>query len=318
MKVAAHNEEDRTKAILMSVLLHAILLALLFFLTTSVKSPVLESPPITIEWGGGGDNAAAGRPDEGQGNEPAPVGQQLEDPSINEPADEPKPSEPAASTPPPKPSKPATSTTPTSEDPDAAALRRAQENARREQQAQERKRQQEEADRRAEVERQRQAELDRQRKEQQEKEQKKGKFGSTFGKPGATGGGQGDTGKPGNQGTPDGTGTNPFGKTAGDGGGSGGGSGGGVGESIGGGLGGRKVIGRPKMSDDTQKTGKVAVRVCVDSDGNVTSSSYTQLGSTTTDSVLRNKAESWARQYRFAASNVAEQCGTITFDFRVK
>ncbi|MEZ4939794.1 MAG: hypothetical protein R3D58_02935 [Saprospiraceae bacterium] len=317
MKAVAHNEEDRTKAILVSVILHAILLALLFFLQIAVKEQVLESPPIAIEWGGGGDDAAAGQPDLGQGDTPADVGQQLDDPSSQEPAVDPAPSTPATTSPPPSPSKPSTTTTPTTTDPNAAALRRAQEEAKRRQE-QERQRQKEESDLRAEQERQRQAELDRQRREQEELEKKKGKFGSSFGKPGSSGSGQGNTGQPGNQGTTDGTGSNPFGKTAGSGGGSGGGDGGGVGESIGGGLGGRRVIGRPSMVDDTQKTGKVAVRVCVNADGSVRSASYTQLGSTTTDSVLRNKALSWARQYRFAASNVAEQCGTITFDFRVK
>lgn len=318
MKAIAHREEDRTKSILISVILHAILLALLFFLQITIKKPVEEPPPIVIEWGGGGDNAAAGLPDVGQGDEPAPVGQQLEDPSSTQPAEEPAPATPAASSPPPKPSTPAKSNTPTSSDPEAAALRRQQEETKLRQQQQERQRQQEEAARLAEQERQRQAELERQRQAQAERDKKKGQFGSTFGKPGATGGGQGNTGQPGNQGQPGGTGTNPFGKTTGSGGGSGGGDGSGVGESIGGGLGGRKVIGRPRMVDDTQKTGKVVVRVCVNSDGSVTSASYTQLGSTTTDSELRNKAVAWAQQYRFAAASEAEQCGTITFDFRVK
>jgi TonB family protein len=73
------------------------------------------------------------------------------------------------------------------------------------------------------------------------------------------------------------------------------------------------------MVDDTQNTGRVAVRVCVNAEGIVTSAVYTQVGSTTTDGVLRSKAIDWARQYRFAPEpDVSEQCGTITFDFRVK
>lgn len=318
MKAIAHKEEDRTKAILISVILHAILLGLLFFLQTAVREQVLEAPPIVIEWGGGGDDAAAGEPDRGQGSTPADVGQQMDDPSSREPAIDPAPSKPTKSTPPPSPSKPTSTTTPTTADPNVAAMRRAEEDARRKQQ-QEQTRKQQEAQRQADLERQqRQAEADRQRREQEERDQKKGKFGSNFGKPGSSGSGQGNTGRPGNQGTPDGTGSNPFGKTPGDGGGSGGGSGTGVGESIGGGLGGRPVIGRPRMVDNTQKTGKVTVRVCVNADGSVTSASYTQMGSTTTDSELRNKAVSWAQQYRFSPGNAAEQCGTITFDFRVK
>lgn len=320
MKAAVSREEDRTKALVTSIILHAILLALLFFIHFNRESPLTEAPPIVIEFGGGGDDAAAGLPDEGQGNDPAPPGQQMEDPTVTEPVEEPS-SEPA----PPKesaplaPSKPETPrNTPTSTDPDAAALKKAQEETRRkQQQEQDRIRKEQDAARAAEAERQRQI-AEQQRREQEERDKKKGQFGSTFGKPGSTGTGQGNTGKPGNQGIPGGTGDNPFGKTPGSGGGSGGGDGGGVGESIGDGLGGRRVVGRPSMVDDTQKTGKVAIRVCVNSDGRVTSANYTQRGSTTTDSVLRSKAESWARGYRFAPSDAAEQCGTITFDFRVK
>lgn len=317
MRAIAHKEADRTKAALVSVVLHAILLALLFFLTVSVEKPVLETPPIEIDWGGGGSNAAAGTPAAGQGNSPAPVGQQMDDPSSTTPAEKPAPSTPAKSTPPPKASTPAPTNTQTSTDPDVAALRRAQEETKRRQQQEEDTRKQQESAQRAEQERQRLAEQERQRKEQEERDKKKGTFGGAFGKPGATGTGQGNTGKPGNQGQPGGTGNNPTG-TAGSGTGSGGGDGSGVGESIGGGLSGRKVVGRPQMVDDSQNTGRVAVRVCVRSDGSVASASYTQLGSTTTNSDLRNKAEGWARRYRFAPSDASEQCGTITFDFRVK
>lgn len=318
MRAVAHKEEDRTKAAVISVILHAILLALLFFLQIAVKQPVLEAPPIVIDWGGGGSNAAAGTPDRGQGKSPAPEGQQLDDPRSNTPAEKPAPvTPPTPSTPPPKATTPASSTTPTSADPDVAALRRAQDDARRKQQQEDDRRKQEEAAQRAAEQQRIAAEQERLRKEKEELEKKKGTFGGAFGKPGATGTGQGNTGQPGNQGQPGGTGTNPTG-TAGTGTGTGGGDGSGVGESIGGGLSGRRVVGRPKMVDDTQNTGRVAVRVCVRGDGSVSSATYTQLGSTTTDAVLRNKAEGWARQYRFAASDASEQCGTITFDFRVK
>lgn len=84
------------------------------------------------------------------------------------------------------------------------------------------------------------------------------------------------------------------------------------------GIAGRKVVNRPKMMNDTQNTGRVAVRVCINDAGEVTSATYTQLGSTTFNLSLRKRAELWARSYRFVASNVILQCGTITFDFRVK
>lgn len=325
LAAAPQQEENRTKAILTSLLFHAGLLAILFFYRFQSSEPITEAPAIVLDWGGGGDNAAAGEPDRGQGNDPAPQGQQMTDPSSTEPVESPSeqatPSTPPPSTTPPKADNnkvEVPKNTPTSTDPEAAAVRKAQEQAKKQQQIeQDRIRKQQEAARQAEIDRQKAA-AEAAAKAQAEKDKKKGQFGSTFGQPGSTGGGQGNTGKPGNQGVPNGNGDNPFGKSPGTGGGSGGGDGTGVGESIGGGLGGRKVTGRPSMVDNTQKTGKVSVRVCVDSNGQVTSAGYTQLGSTTTDSVLRNKAETWAKQYKFAPSSAAEQCGTITFDFRVK
>ncbi|MBL7797781.1 MAG: hypothetical protein JNJ90_14900 [Saprospiraceae bacterium] len=151
------------------------------------------------------------------------------------------------------------------------------------------------------------AEQEQARKAQQESAKKKD---STFGKRDSTGTGQGNTDKPGDQGIP----TNPFPRGSG----TGAGNGSGVGESIGDGLSGRRVVGRPKMVDNTQNTGCVAVRVCVAADGSVTTANYTLAGSTTNNPDLRSKAESWARQFRFAPSNVEEQCGTLTFNFMVK
>ncbi|MCS6928830.1 MAG: hypothetical protein NZM43_04965 [Saprospiraceae bacterium] len=318
--ISRQNEEDRLKAAVISVLLHVLILALLIFLQVGIKEPPKTQPPIIIDWGGGGSKAAAGLPDRGRGNSPAPAGQQMEDLSSKTPAKQPVPEPtpvPQKSSSAPKPTKPSAPNTPTSTDPDAAALRRAQEEARRKEQEEERTRKQAEAERSAAEQRRLAEEQERQRKEKEEQERKRGQFGSAFGRPGS-GTGQGNTGQPGNQGQPGGTGNNPFGQGGGSSRNSGG-DGQGVGESIGGGLSGRQVISRPKMVDDTQYTGKVAIRVCVNAEGEVTSAVYTQVGSTTTEGVLRNKALAWARQYRFAPDpDVAEQCGTITFDFRVK
>lgn len=310
MKQTVSNEENNTKAAVGSLIVHALLLAFLIFYTFPA-SEFKEEAVIQLDWGGGGDDAAAGLPDEGQGNNPAPQGQQMEDPSVTEPVENPTPT--------PTPSKPApsepvkTSPTPpvvTGDDPDVAAVKKQQE-AERQRKA--------EADRvRREQEAAAQAEADRKRREQEELAKKKGQFGGSFGKPGSTGTGQGNTGKPGNQGIPSGTGSNPFGKSNGSGGGTGGGVGTGSGPSIGGGLGGRAVRQRGAINDNSQKQGKVVIEVCVDSDGNVISADYTQRGSTTSDSELRNKALAAARGYKFAASGSAKECGTITFNFQLK
>jgi outer membrane biosynthesis protein TonB len=323
MKVAVQQEENRTRAAIGSFIFHAAMLAILFFYTFPQPEPVKEAQAIVLDWGGGGDNAAAGEPDKGQGNNPAPQGQQMEDPSSTKPVDNPA-TQPAKATPPPPAAKSearadAPKNTPTSSDPDVAAIRQ-QEAKRQAQDEQNKKKQQEDEQRRIadEQRRQQQAAADEARRAQEELNKKKGKFGDNFGKPGASGTGQGNTGKPGNGGIPGGTGDNPFGKSNGSGGGTGGGVGTGTGASVGGGLGGRKVVQRGRVVDTSQKSGVVVIEVCVGTDGNVVSADYTQRGSTTSDSELRTKAITAARQFRFAASNADKECGTITFNFQLK
>lgn len=126
----------------------------------------------------------------------------------------------------------------------------------------------------------------------------------------------GTWGKPGNTGVPTSTGDNPFGKSSGTGGGTGGGEGAGTGVSVGGGLGGRAVVQRGRINDSSQKSGKVVIEVCVNSSGSVISAEYTQRGSTTADSELRTQAIQAARSYRYAASSIDRECGTITFNFQ--
>ena len=92
---------------------------------------------------------------------------------------------------------------------------------------------------------------------------------------------------------------------------------GGLGE-VGGGLSGRGIVYEPEIKENSQKTGKVAVKVCVDSSGSVISSKFTQRGSTTTDSQLVEVAEKAAAKYKFTPGDQAEQCGTITIDFKLK
>jgi TonB family protein len=87
---------------------------------------------------------------------------------------------------------------------------------------------------------------------------------------------------------------------------------------VGGGLGSRGVKYEPKITDNSQKTGKVVVDVCVDKTGKVVSANYTQRGSTTTDSDLRALAERSAMKFIFTESAIEKQCGTITVDFKVR
>lgn len=87
---------------------------------------------------------------------------------------------------------------------------------------------------------------------------------------------------------------------------------------VGGGLGNRGVRHEPRIEDRSQKTGRVVISVCVDQAGNVVRAEYTQKGSTTTDSELRTIARKAALQFKFTPGEIAEQCGTITVDFKIK
>lgn len=87
---------------------------------------------------------------------------------------------------------------------------------------------------------------------------------------------------------------------------------------IGEGLDSRGILYEPVFEDSSQKSGIVVVKVCINAQGNVISTRYTQRGSTTTDSELIEIAVRNAKKYRFTPSNNAKQCGTITIEFIVK
>ncbi len=124
---------------------------------------------------------------------------------------------------------------------------------------------------------------------------------------GAFNGGRGNGGNPGDQGQPDG---DPDGSALE-------GVSTGAGE-IGGGLGGRGVLSKPRITDNSQKTGDVVMKVCVDATGKVISAKYTQAGSTTTDSKLLATAKRAALKYKFERGSVDKQCGTIKIKFRLR
>ena len=84
------------------------------------------------------------------------------------------------------------------------------------------------------------------------------------------------------------------------------------------GLGNRGVLYSPKIEDNSQRTGKVIVDICVDKNGKVIHAKYTQKGSTTTDAYLIDLAESNAKKYKFHKSDIDEQCGEIMIDFQLK
>lgn len=133
----------------------------------------------------------------------------------------------------------------------------------------------------------------------------KDQIGGLFG----NGSGNGNTGKPGNQGDPNGdpNATNLEGISTGDG-------------RVAGGLGGRGVVASPPVRENSQVSGRVVVKVCVGPSGNIVSAESTINGSSTQDSKLVNAAVANARKWKFKADPTApqSQCGTITYDFKVQ
>jgi TonB family protein len=156
-----------------------------------------------------------------------------------------------------------------------------------------------EAEENARVEAKRRA--DAEKREQEELDAKKKQFGTLFGK------GQGDTGKSGNQGDPKGDPNSKVleGLAKGSG-------------RVGGGLSNRGLMSEPSFNDNSQKTGRVVIAICVDKNGNVIDATFTQRGSTTTDSQLVEVARKGALKYKFSATDAESQCGTVTVDFKVK
>lgn len=130
------------------------------------------------------------------------------------------------------------------------------------------------------------------------------------------GGNQGITGKPGDQGKPNG---DPF-ATGYDGdGGSGGGKGGGVGNGVSFVLTGRSSRQIPRPSENFREEGKVVVTIYVDRNGNVTRTIPGAKGSTTTSTQLVQLADQAAKKAKFSANPDApdEQKGSITYIFEL-
>lgn len=288
----------------------ALVILLLVLKIFSFQNPPPGQPGIlvnlgVIDMGQGDDNAPAAK-----APEPAPE----PTPAVTAPVPPPPP--PPTAAPEPKPREREVIVT---EDPAAIALRKqkareeaAKQAERREQQleterqqrkeqaeAVERKRQEDaaraEEARRAEAERKRQAEADA----------LKGQIGGGFG----TGNGRGNTDKPGNQGVDNGdpNADRLTGISTGSG-------------RVSGGLGGRGVLASPAVKENSQVSGTVVIEVCVNPNGQITKANYTQNGSSTADPSLVAAAVSNAKQWRFAANELApaEQCGRISYNFKVQ
>ncbi len=273
-----------------------------------------------------------GQPNIGQGEEvsapppPAPAEEEVEETPAEPEVSEPEPvevkPEPVVEkpdpTPPPK--------TPTvkedvvkDERSKAIALKKKQELEKKREQERQKRAEELEAKRKkdAEAAKKAKAEADRKAKAKAEADRKaaaaaakqaeadklKGEIGGLFGQ---TGDGKGNTGTSGNQGDPNGdpNANNLEGISTGSG-------------MVGGGLGNRGGAG-PKITDKSQATGKIVVKVCVDGNGRVLTAKFTQSGSTSSDARLKQIAIANAKRWKFKSGELDKQCGTITYDFKVK
>lgn len=295
------EEKNKKKGLTTSIIIHIglIILALIPLLTFPDPPPGQEGILVNL-----------GLPDVGQGDENAGPATPAE-PEVSEPEEEKV--EEVKETPPP-PTKapdpaPKQKEVVQQEDPNEIALKK----QKQQQEAEQKRIEQEKADQlrkeQAAADAKRKAEEEAKKKAAEEEARKKAEadklknqIGGLFG----NGSGKGNTGKPGNQGDPNGdpNAEKLEGVSTGSG-------------TVGGGLGNRGGSG-PAITDDSQKSGTVVVKVCIDQNGNVVSAEFTQSGSTTGDATLKNLAVNNAKKWRFKGGSVDKQCGTITYRFKVQ
>jgi outer membrane biosynthesis protein TonB len=292
----------KRKGFVTSMIVHAIVIILLLLPLLSIPIPAPGPPGVLVN---------LGLPDVGQGDENAPAAApaETENPQPEE-APAPQPEKPAPKKPEPQkqPSRNPEPETPKpvvrTEDPSAVAIRQQKERER--QQAEEAdRRAREEADKKAREEADRKAREEADRKAAADAKALKDRISSSLG--GGGGKGKGETTKPGNQGDPGGD-PNSEKLT-------------GISSGIGGdarGFGDRRPTTRPSITDDFQQAGDIVLDVCVNADGVVVSARYKPGGSTSSDPKLVSIARTNAMRWKFEKGDEEEQCGTITYRFRLK
>lgn len=301
----SHQErKNKRRGVTTSVIVHIllILLALWPLLTFPDPPPGQEGILVNLglpDMGEGDDNAGPVVPAEPEEAQPEEVVEEVDEPEESEPEVAPEP-------------EPVEKEVVKTEDPNEIALKRKKEEERKKQEEADRKKREEEAKKKREAEAKRKAEEAEAKRKAEEARKKaeadalKDQIGGLFGE----GDGKGNTGKPGNQGDPGGD--PDASKLEGISTGSG---------RVGGGLGNRGVARTHTPTDNSQEQGTIVVKVCVDQQGNVTSADFTQRGSTSTSSKLKSIAISSAKKWKFkpvGSGGLDEQCGTITYNFKVK
>ncbi len=80
----------------------------------------------------------------------------------------------------------------------------------------------------------------------------------------------------------------------------------------------RNALSLPEPQVASRKSGTINIKVCVNMAGEVTSTKFTQLGSTTFDPYLKKLALDSAKKAKFTKNDVREQCGIISYRFNEK
>ena len=288
------QHENRRRGMIGTIMIHALLILILLlpFITFPIPPPGQQGILVSL-----------GIPDHGEGDD-RPETQNKEEvkptPAAAQPEKQPEPEpEVVKAT---APSKPAEREVLTADEIAAINLKKQKENEARIKHEAELEKQREEAEARRKAEAEAKRKAEEEAKKQAEYDEAKKQFGNLL-----SGSGKGETGTPGNQGSPQGDpdASKLDGISTGSG-------------RVGGGLGNRGVVYEPNINDNSQKVGRVVVNVCVDAKGEVISATYTQRGSTTTDSDLKALAIKSAKRFRFNESQTDKQCGTITIDFKVQ
>lgn len=282
LEISPEEQQNKRRGMIVSIVIHAviILLAILPFLKYPDPPPGQEGVVISF-----------GEPETGEGQDRPDVQNEIPDvqPTAEESATSPKPA-----------TRQQTAKVITADDSDTKI--RQPQSSKESDATIKTKTALEEAARKKSAEEAARKAAEEESRKQAEYEKTKKQYGDFFG-----GKGKGDTGKPGNQGDPKGDpdASRLEGISKGSG-------------VVGAGLSNRGLKKAPTISDRSQKTGKVVIHVCVDKTGRVIKAEYTMRGSTTSDAELIELARRNARSYLFTESDLDEQCGTITYDFKLQ
>ena len=80
----------------------------------------------------------------------------------------------------------------------------------------------------------------------------------------------------------------------------------------------KRIVKMERIQDDTGKQGTIVLNICIDQDGKVTSAEHSPKGSSTPDEYLLKLAIENVQKWEFSKGEAEEECGTMTFNFRLQ